>query len=144
MPIYEHTQASFLWLGGFALASLITAAMALTSGHWAAWLAFLMVSLILVLMPTLKVSIRGDALVCQFGPGVIRRTIPMAQIAAVEQVTSRWYYGWGIRLTPHGWMWNISGLGAVELRLADGSRFRIGSDQPDALADAIRSRLSDG
>jgi hypothetical protein len=39
-------------------------------------------------------------------------------------------------------MWNISGLDAVELDYLDGRKFRIGTDQPEELADAItRDRL---
>ncbi len=48
-----------------------------------------------------------------------------------------WYYGWGIRLTPTGWMYNISGLDAVQLQLASGKRFRIGTDEPVQLKSAI-------
>ena len=43
----------------------------------------------------------------------------------------------GIRLTRHGWMWNISGLDAVELEYKDGKKFRIGTNQPQKLCQAI-------
>jgi hypothetical protein len=52
-------------------------------------------------------------------------------------VRNRWYYGWGIRITPRGWLYNVSGLDAVELALKNGKCVRIGSDEPHALARAI-------
>jgi hypothetical protein len=38
---------------------------------------------------------------------------------------------------PGGVIWNVSGFDAVELELDDGTRFRIGTDEPVALAAAI-------
>jgi hypothetical protein len=43
----------------------------------------------------------------------------------------------GIRLSPGGVLWNVSGLDAVELSLDGGRRFRVGTDEPRALAAAI-------
>jgi hypothetical protein len=52
-----------------------------------------------------------------------------------------WYYGWGIRLTPTGWLWNVSGLARVEVQFDDGHRFRVGSDEPNRLAEALLSEM---
>ncbi|MDY7014940.1 MAG: hypothetical protein SVX43_15355 [Cyanobacteriota bacterium] len=53
-------------------------------------------------------------------------------------VKNPWYYGWGIRLTPRGWLFNVSGLDAVEISLNSGRHFRIGTDRPRELERAIR------
>jgi hypothetical protein len=37
------------------------------------------------------------------------------------------------------WLWNVSGMGAVELQLKNGSRFRIGTDEPETLARAVEA-----
>ena len=42
-----------------------------------------------------------------------------------------------MRRTRHGWLYNVWGRRAVELKLTDGSTFTIGSDQPEALLTAI-------
>ena len=85
----------------------------------------------------LTVEIDGRQLRCFFGPGLIRRTIAVHEIVAARPVRNPWYYGWGIRLTPSGWMCNVSGLDAVELSLASGARFRIGTDRPDDVIAAL-------
>jgi hypothetical protein len=56
-------------------------------------------------------------------------------------VRNRWYYGCGLRLTPHGWLHNISGLDAVELELVDGRRVRVGADDAHELVRAIQSAM---
>ena len=50
-----------------------------------------------------------------------------------------WYYGWGIRYTPHGWLFNVSGLDAVELELKNGRTWRVGTDEPVELLAAIQA-----
>jgi hypothetical protein len=40
------------------------------------------------------------------------------------------------------WVWNVSGLDAVELTLRSGRRFRIGTDEPEELAKAIAMNMS--
>jgi hypothetical protein len=46
-------------------------------------------------------------------------------------------WGWGIRLTPRGWLFNVSGLDAVELTMTTGKHYRIGTYDPMGLARAI-------
>ena len=40
-------------------------------------------------------------------------------------------------MIPGGWIWNVSGLDAVELLLGDGRVLRVGTDEPEALSRAI-------
>ena len=56
-------------------------------------------------------------------------------------VKNPWYYGWGIRWTPDGPLYNIAGEGGVMLILADGKKIRIGSDEPELLAGAISQAI---
>ncbi len=55
----------------------------------------------------------------------------------MKAVRNPWYYGWGIRLTPLGWLYNVSGLSAVDVVLEDGRHVQIGTDQPEALERAL-------
>ncbi len=77
-----------------------------------------------------------------FGWGWPRRRIEVREITGFSRVRNKWYYGWGIRLVPGGWMYNVWGLDAVELVLASGRRFRIGSDEPDDLMAALSLHTS--
>ncbi|MEM9037064.1 MAG: hypothetical protein AAGA99_20050 [Actinomycetota bacterium] len=90
----------------------------------------------------LSVRVNDDAVVVAFGFGLPRRTITFDRILAARPVRNRWYAGWGIRYLRTGWMWNVWGLSAVELDLAGGRHFRIGTDRPDELAAAITRRTA--
>jgi hypothetical protein len=92
----------------------------------------------LALFYSLNVEITGGTLDCSFGIGVIRKKILLADIVEARAVDNPWLLGWGIRWMPgQYWAWNVSGLRAVELLLKDGSRFRVGTDDPKALVKAI-------
>jgi hypothetical protein len=42
---------------------------------------------------------------------------------------------------PTGCLWNVSGLDGVEVQFDDGHRFRVGSDEPNRLAEALLSEM---
>ena len=65
-----------------------------------------------------------------------------ADIAGASLAASRWAEGWGIRATPTGMLYNVSGSGAVEIRLRSGARFRLGSDEPDRLLSALQAAIT--
>ena len=77
-----------------------------------------------------------------FGIGLIRKNYPLSDIAACQPVRNRALYGWGIHLTPHGWLYNVSGLDAVEIEFGNGKKIRLGTDEPAQLARAIDAALS--
>lgn len=85
----------------------------------------------------LLTEVTPDQLRVAFRPGWPRRTIPLDHIRSARAVRTAWYWGWGIRLTPRGWLWNVSGLSGVEIELDGGKRFRVGTDDPDGLLRAL-------
>lgn len=87
----------------------------------------------------LTVEIDEEEVRCSFWPGWVRKRFALSEIAGAAKVQNPWYYGYGIRRTPHGWMYNVSGPHAVELSFKSGKRFRIGTNEPDQLLSAIRS-----
>lgn len=90
------------------------------------------------LFSTLTIAIDHGMLRASFGPGLIRKKVSLAEIASVRPIPVRWWYGWGIHLTPHGWLYNVSGWDAVEITLRNGRRFCLGTDEPQELQAAIR------
>mgnify|MGYP003395170420 FL=1 len=92
----------------------------------------------MILFGSLTVTVTPDTVRVWFGPGIIRKAVPLQEIRDSRVVRNPWYYGWGVRLTPHGWLFNVSGFEAVELELASGSRLRIGTDEPSRLHEAVQ------
>jgi hypothetical protein len=134
---YKHTQIGTMVLIGAAL--IVPMVIFLVFNRFLLIAAFTALLLILmtILFGSLTVEVAENKLSCWFGPGLIRKKFDLAEITAVETTRSPWYYGWGIRLTPKGWMFNVSGFDAVEITLRSGKHFLIGTDQPHKLASAI-------
>src|SRR5262249_23682326 len=92
----------------------------------------------------LTITIDGEILCASFGVGLVRKKVALVEIAACEPIRIRWWYGWGIHLTPYGWLYNVSGLDAVAITLRNGRKFALGTDDPDGLVAAIRRFNSAG
>ena len=78
-----------------------------------------------------------------FGPGVIRKTIKVDTIINVDTIKNPWYYGWGIRIIPNGWLYNISGSDGIELRFSDKRGIiRIGTKDSAKLKNEIIKQVT--
>jgi hypothetical protein len=136
---YHHTQVGTLLIVLLALPVLVILIIASTVGWDPVSIAVLVILVAcLVMFGTLTVHIDDGVLTARFGPGLLRRSLKLRDIRSATAVRNRWFYGWGIRSIPRGWLFNVSGLDAVELQMTNGRVFRIGTDEPDALLAAIR------
>lgn len=98
--------------------------------------------LVLWLFHALAVEVDAEAVRLAFGPGLFRKRIQLAAIRGIRLVRNPWWSGWGIRIMPGRWtMWNVAGFDGVELDLGGGRCFRIGTDEPHALARAIERAI---
>jgi hypothetical protein len=88
------------------------------------------------------IEVTGTEVVSRFALGIMPKRIPLTDIVRVEYAPSSWFEGWGIRLTTRGWLYNVSGFGAVEFTMRDGNRMRFGSDDSSNLIAAIDQRIS--
>lgn len=88
---------------------------------------------------TLQVLIDAEYVHVKFGYGLYRKKFLLQDIVSAKAVKNHWYYGWGIRrwFWPNMWIFNVSGFDAVEILLKNGKRYRIGTDKPEQLEQAI-------
>jgi hypothetical protein len=139
MKEYEHRQTAFWVFFALGLPALIYLAIGTFSS---AARVSLIVPLVLLLLPflfwKLTITLDHETLRASFGIGLVRKTVPVANIVACEPIRIRWWYGWGIHLTPYGWLYNVSGFDAVVITMRSGRRFCLGTDQPNELVAAIR------
>jgi hypothetical protein len=138
---YEHTQIGHVIIWSLFVPAALFAINATfgSSPHRESLLVVSVVLLItLALFYKLTITINEETLCASFGIGMIRKRVSVAEIAACEPIRIRWWYGWGIHLTPYGWLYNVSGLDAVVITLRNGRKFALGSDDPQGLADAVR------
>ena len=137
---YEHTQAGYV-TGGLTLAvlPLIYYAFMVEDGELGI-LGYAMLGgfgVLAILFSSLTVKVTEQELVFYFGPGFWERRFPLDDIVSVEVVRNSALYGWGIRYTHHGWLYNVSGLDAVEVTVQGQGQLRIGTDEPERLKQAL-------
>ena len=106
-----------------------------------AWLILGSLVVVLALFSSLTVEIDAEHLRIRFGIGLIRKDFPLDQVDTCRSVRNSWLDGWGIRLTSHGWLYNVSGLEAVELKMKNDKTCRIGTDEPEVLVAALQAAL---
>ncbi len=137
-PHYRHTQIGWVIIGS-VLVAIVLAGWQVPASHvpWPAALVLGVVALLLALFTTLTAEVDAHELRVHFTLGLIHKRVPLAGVQQVRVVRNPWWCGWGIRMLPNGQLWNVSGLGAAELLLREGRVFRVGSDEPEALARAI-------
>ena len=92
-----------------------------------------------VAFSSLTIRVAEGQLEWYFGPGVLRKQVPLAGIADASPTATSFIEGWGIHLTTRGWLYNVAGRQAVLVTRRDGRRFLLGTDEPAALAAAIRA-----
>ena len=154
MATYKHTQIGYLMLV-IALAVLVLFAWlqitaraeppSVDSGtNFAVTAIMIIILFILASFSTLTVSIDENYFRIKFGYGIFARMFHLKEIASVQAVKNRWYYGWGIRVWfwPYMWIFNISGFDAVEIIMRNGKIYRIGTDAPKELETAIKRAIN--
>lgn len=144
--MYQHTQTGWLIIGALGgsfavvIGMLLMGNLSLFSPLIIGIIAFF--GLLYLLFYQLTVTVDDEEIVVTLGVGWIKKRIALKDIDHCEIVKNPWWYGWGIRLTPGGWMFNVSGLKAVQLHLKSGGGFRIGTDEPNELAAVIEAKAS--
>lgn len=146
---YKHTQIGYLMLivtlsvlALFARAYITAAAEppSYYSGtNFAVTATMALILFVLASFCSLQVIVDEKYVRIKFGYGIYRKKFLLNNVLSVAIVKNRWYYGWGIRrrLWPKMWIYNVSGFDAVEIKLENGTVYRIGTDEPKKLEQAI-------
>ena len=95
-----------------------------------------------LLFSSLTITVQDGALASHFGFGFWPKRYAVADIADVAPTAFSWAEGLGIRVTEIGMLYNVSGTRGVEVRLRSGTRFRLGSDEPDRLLRALQAAIT--
>jgi hypothetical protein len=96
----------------------------------------------LLIFYKLTIIIDDTHLSFKLGAGLVSRKYPLASIKECTAVRNNPMTGIGIRLYSNGWLYNVSGLGAIELTFKNKkSRIRIGTDKAEEIAKLVSERL---
>ena len=142
---YEHTQTGYVLICGLFVAAFAFAFARFFQTSPAREISFIISILFLITIVAfykLTITIDVESLSASLGIGLVRKKVELAEITACEAIRIRWSYGWGIHLTPYGWLYNVAGWDAVAITLRNGRKFALGTDDPNGLVAAIRDAIS--
>lgn len=140
---YQHTQIGYLIIILLGITLLfIPWLMAIYGFNWTGLAVLIILAVSSALFATLTVLINSEFIEIRFGIGIIRKKFYLKDIESCNFVKNPWYYGWGIHFTPNGWLYNVSGPYAVEIKMKSGNKYRIGTDEPNELEQAIRQSVA--
>jgi hypothetical protein len=142
MKTYQHTQSGnwiFLVLAAVGAVPVIVGALQFRLLLYPSLLLIPILLLVGWLFHSLTIEIADGELRWRYGPGWIRKRVPLGMITSAEPVRTNFIEGWGIHLSRFGWLYNVSGFDAVAIRMKNGQHFALGTDESQALLAAIRS-----
>lgn len=138
MAGYEHRQKGTGTIVLLGAGLLLTGAVMGSRGPEASLVAvFLVLAACLFLFCQLTVRVGEEALEVFLHGGIRVGRVRLGEIASHRPRTYPWFYGWGIRLVPGGWLIAVSGLQAVEIVRQDGRHLLVGTDEPEVLDAAL-------
>ena len=146
---YEHTQIGYLIIFVLFAATVFVAITGIAAPSDRGVLVTdgiieLILLICAIVFSRLTIKIDEETLLACFGIGLICKKVPLSEIVRCESIRIRWWYGWGIHLTPYGWLYNVSGLDAVAITLRDGGKFALGTDDPNGFTSAVRRSINAG
>lgn len=140
-PEYKHTQIGALTLiillGSGALIASIVSSMFADGRMVVAFVTIGLCLLLLVLFYAFTVEISERKLKFWFGLGAIGKSYSLTDIQTTLEVKNPWYYLWGVKSIPGGWLYAIAPGSAVEIVFNDDTIVRVGTNQPKMLIKAI-------
>lgn len=137
---YKHTQIGYLTIVLFFAIALFFGIILIQIGFILPIIIFMaLILLILASFISLQVTINKDYLNIKFGKGIFQKKILLKEVISAKRVKNHCYYGWGIKLWlwPKMWIYNVSGFDAVEIKTKNNKIYRIGTDEPEKLKQAI-------
>ncbi|MBV8150156.1 MAG: hypothetical protein JOY59_01260 [Candidatus Eremiobacteraeota bacterium] len=140
--LYEHHQIGYPTIVGLGI-GLVAVFLAFALGPktpetaTALPVVFWVIVVCGALFSTMTVRVTDTAMQWWFGIKAIGRRVDLSDIASADVIRTSIFEGWGIHLTWHGWVWNVAGFNAVQIRLRSGTRYAIGTPEPQALVAAL-------
>ena len=142
---YKHTQVGaltfiVLLVTGVLIARILLSILA--EGHLvvaSVIMGFYLTVLALFFAFTVKIS--DNKLRFWFAIGGLGKSYSLDEIQSTREVENPWYYFWGIKSIPDGWLYAIAPGSAVEVVFKNGKIVRLGTNQPKKLRQAIDSAI---
>ena len=146
-PTYSHTQKAILLPIILTISAILNTFIAIEKyNENRYWLVFIVLLLFLVILMLLTSSLTirdsGNNLQVFFGPiPILIKSIPYAEIVAVELDHSRIFSFWGFGSWRTGYLWNNGTIDCVKISFSKES-YLIGTDDPEGLCAFLKTKIT--
>lgn len=137
---YKHRQWGYVTFAGIPVLAVTILAInewAQIIPPFAIGIIFGLLTIVAIIFSSMTIEVNESEVSWFFGPGVLKKQIPLEEIAGCRKVKNPIWMGFGIHAFGTGWIYNVSGLLGIEIELKGGSFIRLGTDQPNYLVQAI-------
>ena len=138
---YKHTQFGALTIIILLLAGLLIVPVTLSmidDGRLLVAIVTISFYLLgLALFNALTVQISDGKLKFWFGMGLISKTYSLNEIQSTKEVKDPWYYFWGVKAIPGGWLYASAPGNALEIVFKNGKIIHLGTNQSNKLKQAL-------
>jgi hypothetical protein len=135
MKTYQHTQPAITIIRAMTVMILIFAIVSIFVHQ--VLISIIVIAIITWLFRSLTVEVSDTELTWYFGSGFPLKRVPLSEVVSAEAIQTTVWDGWGIHYTRRGWLYNVSGRGAVAITLRSGKRFCLGTDEAEELAKQL-------
>lgn len=105
-------------------------------------LAGLSIAGVLFTFRCLTVKVDDFNITLDFGKWLRVKTISLDEVESCKVKRTHDVIGWGVHFVGDGWLYRVDGNEAVRLKLKNGEKIFIGTDQSLQLEEAINARLT--
>ena len=143
---YKHTQYGAWTIVVFLIVGLLLIPVVgsmITGGR--VLVAIVTIALLLLglaLFYALTVQISDGKLKFWFGIGLIKKTYALDEIQSTREVRDPWYYFWGIKSIPGGWLYAVAPGEALEIVLQGDKTIHVGTNQSKELKEALDKAMA--
>lgn len=135
MTLYTNTQYGKLLIAILSVFGLIPIVLFFIEidnkpmSYWAILLIASIFIITLLLFYKLTITITKEKIEAKFGIGLIKRSLNIKDINydTIEKIKTPSYYGIGIRITPHGMLYNVKIGNAIKMK-SNEKTFFVGTD----------------
>ena len=146
MHLYKKTQYGMLITAilGIVLVSILSAFIWQAGDQQIPWPVLTFISLLflftLLSFYKLTITITKETIEAKLGIGIIKRRLNIKDIDynSIEKIKVPALYGIGIRLTPHGWLYNVNIGHAIKIK-ANTKTFLVGTEDFEKIHSILNS-----
>lgn len=142
---YQYTQYGAFMFVVFIITGILIGVVAdaiLAEGRVTAAIIMIFIYLLgISLFYSFTVQVTESKIKFWFGIGLFRKTYAISEIKSTREVKNPWYYFWGVKSIPGGWLYAIAPGDALEIILKNGLIIHVGTNQPNTLRKVVNAAI---